>query len=86
MDHAQIINQLLCLGLCLEPGQAPPQDQGGDLVLLVDGRAVCPPLGDSPWSLEAGRLRRDGKPVEVPVEVLPAPAFSAEHDPSGAPL
>lgn len=86
MDHAQIINQLLCLGLRPEPGQAPPPDQGGDLVLMVQGRAVCPPLGDSPWSLEQVRLCRDGQPVEVPVEVLPAPAFSAQSDPSGAPL
>ena len=86
MDHAQIINQLLCLGLCLEPGQNAPQDQGGDLTLLVDGRAVCPPLGDSPWSLEQGGLCRDGDPVEVPVELLPAPAFSAHSDPSGVPL
>lgn len=86
MDHAQIINQLFCLGLCLEPGQAPPPEPGQDLTLLVDGRAVCPPLGDSPWSLEAGKLCRDGKPVEVPVEVLPAPVFAAENDPSGVPL
>ena len=91
MDHAQIINQLLCLGLRLEQGGAPPQDQGGDLILMVDGHAVCPPtegpwVADSPWSLGRGSLCRDDEPVEAQVEVLPAPAFSAETGPRGAPL
>ena len=91
MDHAQIINQLLCLGLRLEQGGAPPQGQGGDLILMVDGRAVCPPtdgpwVADSPWSLEQGRLCREGEPVEAQVELLPAPVFSTQSDPSGVPL
>ncbi|MCB2192190.1 MAG: GNAT family N-acetyltransferase [Deltaproteobacteria bacterium] len=91
MDHAQIINQLLCRGLRLEPGGTPPPDQGDDLVLRVEGRAVCPPtagrfIADSPWSLEQGILCRDGEPLDVAVEVLPAPAFRAENDPSGVPL
>ena len=86
MDHAQIINELLCLGLCLEQDEAPPRLPGEDLTLLVGGRAMCPPLGDSPWSLKAGKLCRDGRALDIPVEVLPPPAFSAESDARGVPL
>ncbi|BEQ16685.1 MSMEG_0567/Sll0786 family nitrogen starvation N-acetyltransferase [Desulfoferula mesophila] len=91
MDNAQIINQLLCRGLRLEPGAAPMPAPGEDLVLRVGGRAVCPVVsgpwaGDSPWSLAGGSLRFAGEPVEATVEVLPAPAFRAESDPAGVPL
>lgn len=90
MDHAQLINELLCLGLRLDEAPAPSAPGEGPTLLLA-GRAVCPPTGApwmaaSPWSLEQGRLCREGQPVEVAVEVLPPPAFNRESDPQGVPL
>lgn len=92
MDHAQIINQLLCQGLRPEDSQAPPRYAPGEgPTLVIQGRAVCPPtsgewLAGSPWSLEQGRLCREGAPVDAAVEVLPPAAFSTQSEPQGVPL